>query len=167
MRNREQKHHRNDNYIPNKRRSALKPVNEASNSTLIKRARNLSIQMHNYFQDQSNNYYNQNDTLNLESLKFTTNIKSYEINFGSQNKENKRQKIQAIIQATDQSLISREAYRNLATIEHNLPREYLISSEKIQINKEMEVLIPIKLINIQTTRVDIGFLKNQILLMKK
>jgi len=158
MRNREQKHHRNDNYIPNKRaRSALKPVNEASNSTLIKRARNLSIQMHNYFQDQSNNYYNQNDTLNLESLKFTTNIKSYEINFGSQNKENKRQKIQAIIQATDQSLISREAYRNLATIEHNLPREYLISSEKIQINKEMEVLIPIKLINIQTTRVDIGF----------
>src|SRR5436190_507111 len=158
MRNREQKHHRNDNYILNKRaRSALKPVNEASNSTLIKRARNLSIQVHNYFQDQSKDYYNQNDTLNLESLKFSTNIKSYEINFGSQNKENKRQKVQAIVQATDQSLISREAYRNLAAIEHNLPREYLISSEKIQINKEMEVLIPIKLINIQTTRADIGF----------
>ncbi len=113
--------------------------------------------MHNYFQDQSKNYYNQNDTLNLESLKFSTNIKSYEINFGSQDKENKRQKVQAIVQTTDRSLISREAYQNLATIEYNLPREYLISSEKIQINKEMEVLIPIKLINIQTTRVDIGF----------
>ena len=113
--------------------------------------------MHNYFQDQSKNYYNQNDTLNLESLKFSTNIKSYEINFGSQDKENKGQKVQAIVQTTDRSLISCEAYQNLATIEHNLPREYLISSEKIQINKEMEVLIPIKLINIQTTRVDIGF----------
>jgi hypothetical protein len=111
MRNREQKHHRNNNYIPNKHaRSALKPVNEASNSTLIKRARNLSIQMHNYFQDQSKDYYNQNDILNLESLKFSTNIKSYEINFGSQDKENKRQKVQAIVQATDKSLISREAY---------------------------------------------------------
>ena len=158
MRNREQKHYRNDNYILNKHaRSALKPVNEASNSTLIKRAKNLSIQMHNYFQDQSKNYYSQNDTLNLESLKFSTNIKSYEINFGIQNKENKRQKVQAIVKTTDQSLILREAYQNLATIEYNLPREYLISSEKIQINKEMEVLIPIKLINIQTTRVDIGF----------
>ena len=102
MRNHEQKHHRNDNHILNKcARSALKPVNEASNSTLIKHARNLSIQMHNYFQDQSKNYYNQNDTLNLESLKFSTNIKSYEINFGSQDKENKRQKVQAIVQTTD------------------------------------------------------------------
>jgi hypothetical protein len=54
-------------------------------------------------------------------------------------------------------LISRDAYRNLATIKQNLPREYLISSEKIQINKEMEGLIPIKLINIQTTRADIDF----------
>src|SRR5947209_20578822 len=85
------------------------------------------------FKNQSKDYYNQNDILNLESLKFSTNIKSYEINFGSQDKENKRQKIQAIVQTTDKSLISHEAYRNLATIEHNLPREYLISSEKIQI----------------------------------
>ncbi|GES94039.1 hypothetical protein GLOIN_2v1482032 [Rhizophagus clarus] len=110
MRNREQKHYRNNNYILNKHtKSALKPVNEASNSTLTK------------------------------------------------HKENKKQKVQAIVQATDQSLISREAYQSLATIEHKLPCEYLISSEKIQINKEMEVVIPIKLINMQTTRVDIGF----------
>lgn len=113
--------------------------------------------MYNYFQNQNKDYYNQNNILNLESLKFSTNIKLYEINFGSQDKENKRQKIQAIVQTTDKSLISCEAYRNLATIEHNLSHEYLISSEKIQINKEMEVLIPIKLINIQTTRADICF----------
>ncbi|GES92367.1 hypothetical protein GLOIN_2v1478248 [Rhizophagus clarus] len=148
----------NNNYILNKHtRSALKPVNEASNSTLTKRAKNLSTQIQNYFQDQSKNYYNQNDILNLKSLKFSTNTKSYEIYFRNQDKENKKQKVQAIVQATDQSLISREAYRSLATIEHKLPHEYLISSEKIQINKEMEVVIPIKLINMQTTRVGIGF----------
>ncbi|RGB25491.1 hypothetical protein C1646_821002 [Rhizophagus diaphanus] len=138
MRNWEQKHHRNDSYIPNKRaRSALKPVNEASNSTLIKRARNLSIQMHNYFQNQSKDYYNQNDILNLESLKFSTNIKSYEINFGSQDKENKRQKIQAIVQTTDKSLISREAYQNLATIEHNLPPDICFYEESDIIDEEI------------------------------
>src|SRR5256885_16900335 len=94
----------------------IKKVNEASSSTLTKRAKNLAIHMHKNFQDQSKEYYNQDDILVLESLKFSTNIKTYEINYGSQNKENKRQKVQAIVQATDQSLIPREAYRNLAAI---------------------------------------------------
>src|SRR6266487_5521035 len=154
MKNREknQNHKRTRNIL-----NPVKPVNEASSSTLTKRAKNLAIHMHKNFQDQSKEYYNQDDVLVLESLKFSTNIKSYEINYGSQNKENKRQKVQAIVQATDQGLISREGYRNLASIEYNLPREYLVSLEKTNINKKMENLIPIKLVNIHTTRSEIGF----------
>ena len=156
MRNREQ----NQNHNHKRARNTLnqiKKVNEASSSTLTKRAKNLAIHMHKNFQDQSKEYYNQDDILVLESLKFSTNIKTYEINYGSQNKENKRQKVQAIVQATDQGLIPREAYRNLAAIEYNLPREYLVSLEKTNINKEMENLIPIKLVNIHTTRTNINF----------
>ncbi|RGB23318.1 hypothetical protein C1646_748237 [Rhizophagus diaphanus] len=102
------------------RKYHLRPVGEVSNSTLCKRARNLATSVYNNFQNQ---------------------------NFG-ENKENKRQKIEAIIQFTDQGLISRNAYRNLSAIEQNLPREYLIFAETVRINKAMENLIPIKMIDV-------------------
>jgi hypothetical protein len=153
MRNHENQNHKRARNTLN----PIKLVNEASSSTLTKRAKNLAINMHKNFQDQKHEYYNQDDVLVLESLKFSTSIKTYEVNFGSQNKENKRQKIQAIVQVTDQGLIPREGYRNLAAIEHNLPREYLVSLEKTNINKEMENLIPIKLVNVHTTRTNISF----------
>ena len=61
----------------------IKKVNEASSSTLTKHAKNLAIHMHKNFQDQSKEYYNQDDIFVLELLKFFTNIKTYEINYGS------------------------------------------------------------------------------------
>ena len=93
MRNRENQNHKHARNTLN----PIKLVNEASSSTLTKRAKNLAINMHKNFQDQKHEYYNQDDVLVLESLKFFTSIKTYEVNFGSQNKENKRQKIQAIV----------------------------------------------------------------------
>ena len=78
MRNRENQNHKRAKNTLN----PIKLVNEASSSTLTKRAKNLAINMHKNFQDQKHEYYNQDDVLVLESLKFSTSIKTYEVNFG-------------------------------------------------------------------------------------
>ncbi|CAG8732694.1 5784_t:CDS:1, partial [Racocetra fulgida] len=42
------------------------------------------------------------------------------------------------------------AYRSLAALEHDLLQEYIIYNTKVQIDNEMQNLIPIKLVDIKT-----------------
>ncbi|CAG8605442.1 29220_t:CDS:2 [Gigaspora margarita] len=125
-------------------------VSEASSSTLTKRARKFATQIYNNFQTCSNEHYNQLDVPNLESLQYSVNTNFYTIEYSNQNKENRKQRAMFFVQVMDQNLISQEAYRNLTALEYNLLREYIVSNTKIQIDDEMQKLIPIKLINIKT-----------------
>ncbi|GBC53912.2 hypothetical protein GLOIN_2v1789397 [Rhizophagus irregularis DAOM 181602=DAOM 197198] len=59
----------------------------------------------------------------------------------------KKQKNEAIVMAIDKGQISRNMYRDLAAIESELPREWAISDQRMQINKEMRNRIKITTIN--------------------
>ncbi|CAG8683851.1 6623_t:CDS:2, partial [Racocetra persica] len=59
----------------------------------------------------------------------------------------------------DQGLISQNAYRKLATIQSELPREYNVLNTKKRINKEMNIKIPIFTLNIDD--VDMSLTTNE------
>ncbi|CAG8619312.1 6972_t:CDS:1, partial [Racocetra fulgida] len=138
------------NHEKKKQYNSLKLVSEASSSTLTKRAQKFATQIYNNFQTCNNEHYNQLDIPNLESLQYSVDTNFYTIEFNNQNKENQKQHAMSFVQVMDQNLIFREAYRNLTALEYNLQQEYIVSNTKIQIDDEMQKLIPIKLINIKT-----------------
>jgi len=96
------------------------------------------------FTNISKQYYNPIDQPILKELQFSVKNHEYKIKFGEDNKVIKKQKHEAIVKTIDQGQISRNAYRNLAAIEDELPREWAISSQRIQINKEMEHEVKIR-----------------------
>ncbi|CAB5348004.1 unnamed protein product [Rhizophagus irregularis] len=57
----------------------------------------------------------------------------------------------AVLQAIDECLISRQGYRRLAMVDPNIEREYHIEERKHQINKIMNSLIPIHNYTIKIT----------------
>ncbi|CAG8719805.1 22690_t:CDS:2, partial [Gigaspora rosea] len=96
-------------------------VSEASSSAFTKRAQKFATQIYNNFQTCSNEYYNQLDVSNLESLQYSIDTNFYMIEYNNQNKENQKQHAMSFVQVMDQNLISQEAYRNLTALEYNLP----------------------------------------------
>ncbi|KAF0520287.1 hypothetical protein F8M41_016416 [Gigaspora margarita] len=58
---------------------------------------------------------------------------------------------EAIVKSLDCGRITREAYRSLAQIEHEIPREGAISNIKQKINLKMKKQIPLLLVDILQT----------------
>ncbi|CAG8806557.1 19438_t:CDS:2, partial [Racocetra fulgida] len=56
--------------------------------------------------------------------------------------------LESILKTIDQEHIAQHAYRNLATIENELPCEWMIADCKAQINREMDQKIKITVIRI-------------------
>ncbi|CAG8729254.1 13968_t:CDS:2 [Rhizophagus irregularis] len=112
------------------KKRSLKSVDNISRSTLIKKAKTVTKQTLNDFTNMSKLYYNPEDHKNWD-----------------ENTTAKKQKNEAIVMAIDKGQISRNMYRDLAAIESELPREWAISDQRMQINKEMRNRIKITTIN--------------------
>ncbi|CAG8473364.1 15720_t:CDS:2 [Racocetra fulgida] len=116
----------------------------------MQRARKFATQIYDDFQTHNKEYYNKLDKFILESFQYLVDTKFYLVEFNNHNKENQQQYIMSFVQTIDQNLIFREAYRSLAALEHDLSQEYIIYNTKVQIDNEMQNLIPIKLVDIKT-----------------
>ncbi|CAG8808149.1 12721_t:CDS:1, partial [Gigaspora rosea] len=57
----------------------------------------------------------------------------------------------AVLKSLDKGKISREAYRSLARINQDLPRDGAISSTRQRLNKQMQNIVPLSLTNIEET----------------
>ena len=128
----------------------LKLHEESSKTTQIKRAKGLARKEKIHFENSIKDFYNPKDRVVLKALDFTIENKEYHILF-EKDYVKKKQKLQSIAYVQDVENIPRDAYRQLAAMESNLPREYAVSQTRQEINIYMEELIPINFIDLNST----------------
>jgi hypothetical protein len=130
--------------LPKKR--TLKIVNEASHSILTKRAKSMTKQVFNDFTNISKQYYNPEDKPLLKEVQFSVNDFKFKIRIGDEDVAVKKYKSEAMMMAIDNGQISRDAYRDLTTIEEELPREWIIAEKRKEINNKMNNKIKINIV---------------------
>ena len=90
--------------------------------------------------------------INLDSLRINVQGQFIRIKFSDFNNKLESQiHLDSIIYACDNSLISRDGYRQLAAVQPSLEREWHFAARKKEINLIMENKIPIKNFNINST----------------
>ncbi|GBB95914.1 hypothetical protein RclHR1_26410002 [Rhizophagus clarus] len=128
----------------------LKPNEESSKTTQIKRAKGLAKKEQIHFEDSIKDFYNPKDRVVLKALNFTVENKEYHVSFGKDDDVKKKTKLHSMTYVQDVENIPRDAYYHLAAIESILPREYAISQTRQEINTCMEKLIPINFIDLNS-----------------
>ncbi|CAG8574635.1 14373_t:CDS:2, partial [Racocetra fulgida] len=138
-----------NNYIQvqceRKNRSSFRPFNALSESMKMKHSRAFSIQLDEVFKNEVSNFFNSNDKPVLQQVRFHVQDKDYLTNY--HNKENDF--LDAFVKAVDQGSISQNAYRNLAALQPELPRDHNISDARKKLNKKMNEKISIIILNIK------------------
>jgi len=126
---------------------SFKPFHMLSESMKTKRSRAFSTQVGTAFKNVIPKFYNPVDQPALQELRFNVQEKDYVVSF-HKNREKNNQHTEAITKIIDQSSISRDAYRKLAALQYELPRDHAILSTRKKINGEMSQQIPILILNI-------------------
>jgi len=126
----------------------LKPVNQSSNSTLIKQATGIGKQILVDFNEKVPKLYNSEDVPVLESICYSVKKHTYNIDYGDKDIVKKKQKNESIVRALNEENILRNFYQSLYAIESYLSQEGVISKECQNIDKEMAQLISISTVDI-------------------
>ncbi|RIB20598.1 hypothetical protein C2G38_2035120 [Gigaspora rosea] len=136
--------------LKKKRSHSFKPFNMLSESMKTKRSRAFSMQVGTAFKSEIPKFYNPIDKPVLQELRFNVQDKDYVVNFYNKydNDKKKDQHVELVTKIVDQSPISRNAYRNLAAVQYELPRDHSILNTRKKINEEMYQKIPISILNI-------------------
>ena len=79
-------------------------------------------------EDCKENLFHPMDQIQIKQARFDINDKIVEVDYGKLDQKNVEELKQAIVKSMDKGRISREAYRSLARINQNLPREGAIST---------------------------------------
>ncbi|GBB99012.1 hypothetical protein RclHR1_00340003 [Rhizophagus clarus] len=111
------------------KKRSLKSVDNVSCSTLIKKAKIVTKWTLNNFTNISKLYYSPKDQSILEEIQFSIKDYRFKVKIRDENTTVKKQKNKAIVMAIDKGQISQDAYRDLAAIESELPREWTISDQ--------------------------------------
>src|SRR5690348_16254013 len=113
----------------------MQSIDQLSISTLRKHAITLGKKMKDSFESEKENSYNIKDEPTLKTITYTVGDKDFLISYGSINED--QIQVGAIVHAMDKGQISREAYQELANTIPELPREWLVSNTKKNINNEL------------------------------
>ena len=84
----------------------------------------------------------------IRNIELDFNGETINLTYKPSNKENELIKIDAIVRACDESLLSRDGYRRLTAVETSLTREHLIANRRIEITNFMNKNIRIRTFNI-------------------
>ncbi|EXX71393.1 hypothetical protein RirG_078850 [Rhizophagus irregularis DAOM 197198w] len=132
-----------------KRRAAtLKPFDNLTLTGQNNRAKKIAKSVHAIFDQTAIKSCHLEDKPILKSIEFDIKDQPFHINMGEENVEDMKHKVRATVQACDRGQIARDGYRTLALVNHNLPREWRVSSERKEITCEINKLIPISLVNL-------------------
>ncbi|RHZ69752.1 hypothetical protein Glove_279g49 [Diversispora epigaea] len=137
-----------------KKGNLIKQSENCSLSTLEKRAKKIATKTKASFNDSIKQIYHQSDNIKLEAVKFSVNKMDFRVNIGRENQVKTDHKFQSIVKAIDQGRISQDAYRNLASAEYHLPREYLISNKRIEITDHMNEIVKFSLVQMEKNNLD-------------
>ncbi len=136
--------------LKKRRTGILQPVDNLSISAQRVRVNKIAKQEHQLFEEQSKILYHLDDHPTLHSLTYELPNQTWVINYDSKNKTKEQHYSEKIVNTLDQEYISREAYRALAAISFDLPREYTIAATRNQINEIMKVAVPIRVLDINS-----------------
>lgn len=114
-----------------------------------KRSRAFSIQVNKDFRDEVSNFYNSVDQPVLQEIRFNVQDRNYLVDYYDKDEEKENQLVDAFTKVVDQGPISRDAYRNLAALQPELPRDHHILNARKRINEEMNQKVPISILNIK------------------
>jgi len=106
----------------------IRPFNVLSDSTRRRKILGLSQCILNVVEAEKENTFYPTDQIELKQVKFKTCNGVYNINLGQLDILKEIEKIEAVVKSLDKGHIPREAYRSLARIEHNIPREGAVSN---------------------------------------
>ncbi|RIB02908.1 hypothetical protein C2G38_2049700 [Gigaspora rosea] len=95
------------------------------------------------------NLFHKDNKVEIKQARFTINNMPFEIQYGKVNQNNIEDLNLAVLKSLDKGKISREAYRSLARINQDLPRESAISNTHQKLNEQMKALVPLLLINVE------------------
>ncbi|CAB5376261.1 unnamed protein product [Rhizophagus irregularis] len=102
----------------------IRPLTELSNTTKRRKILGLSQRILNVVESEKENTFHKIDKIKLKQVTFQTcNDDVYSVNFGQLDKVEKTKRIEVVVKSLDKGHVSREAYRSIAKIEPNIPRE--------------------------------------------
>ncbi|GET54092.1 hypothetical protein GLOIN_2v1788906 [Rhizophagus irregularis DAOM 181602=DAOM 197198] len=128
--------------------ATLKPFDNLTLTGQNNRAKKIAKSVHAIFDQTAIKSCHLEDKPILKSIEFDIKDQPFHINMGEENVEDMKHKVRATVQACDRGQIARDGYRTLALVNHNLPREWRVSSERKEITCEINKLIPISLVNL-------------------
>ncbi|CAB4435084.1 unnamed protein product [Rhizophagus irregularis] len=108
----------------------------------------LSHHILNVVESEKENTFHKSDEMKLKQVIFQTCNNIYNINFGQIDKIEKEKKVKAVVKSLDRGHVSREAYRSLARIDQNIPREGNVYNVRQKINNEMKKMVPLTLVDL-------------------
>ncbi|CAG8795837.1 17851_t:CDS:2, partial [Racocetra persica] len=129
----------------------VQPFNNLSNSTQRRHMLIMAKRVFDQVEICKENIFHKDDKVEIKQARFTINDKPFEIQYRKVNQEKIDNLHLAVLKLLDKGKISREAYRSLARINQDLPREGAISSTRQRLNKQMQNLVPLLLINVEET----------------
>ncbi|CAG8816775.1 7900_t:CDS:1, partial [Dentiscutata erythropus] len=116
-----------------------KPFEDLGNSMQLKRSKKFGNQILDLFEEQVLQTFNEEDKVLLEGLIFSVGARRFHINYRELNSKDTDLQKQAVVKAMDIGRVSRNTYRLLAAIGHDLPREWAVSAMQQQINYQMSI----------------------------
>ncbi|RIB13065.1 hypothetical protein C2G38_2198894 [Gigaspora rosea] len=145
----------------NKKKDIFQPFNDLSNSTQRRHMLTMAKRVLDQVEICKENIFNKYDKVELKQARFTINDKPFEIQYGKVNQEKIDDLHLAVLKSLDKGKISCEAYRSLARINQDLPRDSAISSTRQRLNKQMQNLVPLSFTNIEETSVSSELTEDQ------
>lgn len=131
-----------------KHQTTLKPFDQLTNKAKQNRVKGIAKEIYTNFKQISTELSHTEDNPILKSIEIDIKDTVYQIQFGKENIDQNRLRAQAAVQSCDSSQITRKAYRSIASLSLDLPREWLVAAEKQNIIEEMEQIIPIHIVNL-------------------
>ncbi|CAG8788855.1 790_t:CDS:2, partial [Dentiscutata erythropus] len=113
------------------------PFEKLSVSTQHCKLLKVAQQVLNTVEKEKKNFHS-NDYINIKQIRLEIGEEQFDINFGKFDKKSEEERKKAIVKSLNCGQITREAYRLLARIEYNIPREGAISEIRQKINLEMK-----------------------------
>ncbi|CAG8497504.1 2729_t:CDS:2 [Scutellospora calospora] len=128
----------------------IKPYSLLSNSGQKNRSKKGASSFQNSFNETTKTVFHSDDHVVLHEMAFSINSNYYRFVYKNNNDldNSKNFRLQAVVHAMDHEKFSRNAYRELARICHDLPREWAVSSMKQKITNEINNHIKTTLFNL-------------------
>ena len=115
------------------RNPKIRPFEALGISTKCRKVLEIAEKAWNMVEEEKETIFHPDDHLKIKQIRFKIANKLVEVNFGKLDQKSEEERKKAIVKSLDHSRIAREAYRSLAQIEQDIPRETAISDMRQKI----------------------------------